>query len=90
MISISSHLLDMRMPEVVNPLCINLPQYYTVWYKLIWLEVSYLFQQISIDFIMDLSILKEYDLILVVVDHGLTKVALFISCHKTCTSEDMA
>ena len=42
------------------------------------------------DFIMDLFILKEYDLILVIVDHGLTKVALFISCHKTCTSEDMA
>ena len=27
---------------------------------------------------------KKYDLILVVIDYGLTKVSLFISCYKTC------
>lgn len=40
------------------------------------------------DFITNLPLFLEYDSILVIVNHGLTKMALFIPCHKTVTAEE--
>ncbi len=42
------------------------------------------------DFITDLPPSKEFDSILIVVDQGLTKTALFHPCLKTATAEDTA
>ncbi len=42
------------------------------------------------DFITDLPLSKGFDSILVIVNHGLTKTALFHSCFKTSTAEDTA
>ena len=41
------------------------------------------FAQCSMDMIMDLPLSNRYDLILAVVDHGLTKGVILIPCSKT-------
>ncbi|KIN98838.1 hypothetical protein M404DRAFT_30992 [Pisolithus tinctorius Marx 270] len=50
------------------------------------------FQQVSMDLITDLPMSGEqkYDSILMVVDQGLTKAALFIPCHKNIDSVGIA
>ena len=53
-------------------------------------EATRPFQQISMDFITDLSLSQGYDSILVIVDQGLTKMGVFIPCLKTITSEETA
>ena len=45
------------------------------------------FTQLSIDFITDLPRSDEYDSIMVVVDHGLTKGVILEPCNKTITAE---
>jgi len=40
------------------------------------------FQQISCDMIMNLPLSSDFDSVLVMVDHGLTKGVIFIPCHK--------
>lgn len=53
-------------------------------------QTSRPFQQISLDFITDLPNSKGFNSVLVIVDHGLMKAALFHSCLKTATTEDTA
>jgi len=45
-------------------------------------SASRLFQQISCNMITDLLLSSDFDSVLVVVDHGLTKGVIFIPCHK--------
>ena len=40
------------------------------------------FQMISLDLITDLPVSQGYDYIVTVVDHGCSKVAIFLPCHK--------
>ena len=44
------------------------------------------FQQITMDFIMDLPISNGYDSIFIVVDQGLTKGVILMPCNKTITA----
>ncbi|OJT03227.1 Transposon Tf2-12 polyprotein [Trametes pubescens] len=46
-------------------------------------DITRPFQQITIDYITDLPESKGHDSIMVVVDHGLSKGAIFIPCNKT-------
>jgi hypothetical protein len=48
------------------------------------------FAYCSMDLITDLPVADGFDSILVVVDQGLSKGAIFIPCNKTLTSEDTA
>ena len=48
------------------------------------------FTNCSMDFIMDLPLVKGHDSILVVVDQGLTKGIILIPCSKTITAEETA
>lgn len=48
------------------------------------------FQQILVDFITNLLPSKGYNTLMVIVNHGLTKVALFHPCHKTITTKETA
>lgn len=48
------------------------------------------FSQLSMDFITDLPPSRDFDTILVVVDHGLTKGVILEPCTKTITSEETA
>ena len=41
------------------------------------------FETISLDLIMDLPVSQGYDSILTIVDHGCSKAAIFLPCHKT-------
>ena len=40
------------------------------------------FHTIAMDLITDLPVLQEYDSILTVVNHGCSKAAIFLPCHK--------
>ena len=46
------------------------------------------FAHCSMDLIMDLPLADEFDLILVMVDQGLSKWVILIPCNKTLTAED--
>ena len=48
------------------------------------------FEIISLDLIMDLPISQGYDSILTVVDHGCSKAAIFLPCHKTIDAAGVA
>ncbi|RXW20770.1 hypothetical protein EST38_g5090 [Candolleomyces aberdarensis] len=48
------------------------------------------FAQCSMDLITDLPASKGFDSILVIIDHGLTKGAIFTPCHKTITAEQLS
>ena len=41
------------------------------------------FEMISLDLITDLPVSRGYDSILTIVDHGCSKAAIFLPCHKT-------
>ena len=51
-------------------------------------KVTQPFANCSMDLITDLPPVKGYDLILVVVDQGLSKGVILTPCNKTLTSED--
>ncbi len=53
-------------------------------------EVKLPFETISIDFITKLPKSGGYDSILTVVDHDCTKMATFIPCKESMTSEEVA
>ena len=48
------------------------------------------FETISLDLITDLPISQGYDSILTVVDHGCSKAAIFLPCHKTIDATGVA
>ena len=48
------------------------------------------FEIISLDLITDLPISQGYDSILTVVDHGCSKAAIFLPCHKTINAAGVA
>ena len=48
------------------------------------------FEIISLDLITDLPISQGYDSILTVVDHGCSKAAIFLPCHKTIDAAGVA
>ena len=41
------------------------------------------FKMISLDLITDLPTSQGYDSILTIIDHGCSKAAIFLPCHKT-------
>ena len=41
------------------------------------------FETISLDLITDLLVSQGYDSILTIIDHGCSKAAIFLPCHKT-------
>src|SRR6266404_3952048 len=53
-------------------------------------EAKLLFETISIDFITKLPEARGYDSIMTVVDHDCTKMATFIPCKESMTSEEVA
>jgi len=57
---------------------------------LIFPKVKLPFETISIDFIMKLPKSGGYDSILMVVDHDCTKMANFVPCKESMTSEEVA
>ena len=48
------------------------------------------FETISLDLIMDLPTSQGYDSILTVIDHGCSKAAIFLPCHKTIDATGVA
>lgn len=52
--------------------------------------VTYLFQQISCDLIMDLPLSSGFYFVLIMVDHGLTKGVIFIPCNKSVNAKGIA
>ena len=48
------------------------------------------FETISLDLITDLPTSQGYDSILTVVDHGCSKAAIFLPCHKTIDATGVA
>ena len=48
------------------------------------------FEVISLDLIMDLPISQGYDSILTIVDHGCSKAAILLPCHKTIDATGVA
>ena len=48
------------------------------------------FETISLDLITDLPIFQGYNSILTVVDHGCSKAAIFLPCHKTIDAAGVA
>jgi hypothetical protein len=49
-----------------------------------------LFQQVSMDLIMDLPPLSGFDSVMVMVDHGLTKGVIILPCHKNIDAAEVA
>ena len=48
------------------------------------------FEQVAMDLITNLSPSQGYDAVLTLVDHGCSRAALFLPCHKTITGEKIA
>ena len=48
------------------------------------------FAQISMDFITDLPPSHDFDSILLIIDHGMSKGIILVSCNKTATASDTA
>jgi len=53
-------------------------------------ETKLPFKTINIDFITKLPKSREYDSIMMIVDHDCTKMATFIPCKESMTSEEVA
>ncbi len=51
---------------------------------------AYPFKTIALDFITKLPKSQGYDTILTIMDHDCSKASIFIPCHKTITTEQMA
>ena len=48
------------------------------------------FKTISLDLITDLPISQGYNSVLTIVDHGCSKAAIFLPCHKTIDATGVA
>ena len=53
-------------------------------------QVLTLFHMIAMDLITDLPVSQGYDSILMVVDHGCSKAASFLPCHKVIDAVGIA
>jgi len=51
---------------------------------------AYPFETITLDFITKLPKSQGYDTILTIMDHNCSKASIFIPCHKTITTKQMA
>ena len=59
-------------------------------YRITTTEDTKPFQQVAMDLITDLPPSRGYDAVLTLVDHGCSRAALFLPCHKTITGERIA
>ena len=59
-------------------------------YRISVLDQPWPFGQVAMDLITGLPISHGYDVILIIVDHGCSRVAVFLPCHITITGPQIA